>query len=180
MNTKPFDNFEIIDCGSIFLSGISENLDLESVGLFLSRSNSQARRFLERCPVNIEEANDEIFKMIASFSLKSRLTYTIKLKKNGTTLGFIHIYTPDNYTEIKDWLIEYYLMEQYWGKGITTVCLGNVLTFLKKNDVKTIKAVVDYENFASKRVLQKLGFEYFAENQSIAKEVYGLVLSHEF
>ena len=176
MNTKPFDNFEIIDCGSIILSGISENLMQEAVGLHLSTNNPQAKRFLGKCPTNIEESIDVITKMIFSFHAKTSLTFTIKLKRGGT-IGFIIIHTPSNSTDIKDWLLEYYLADMYWGKGIMSVCLQNVLLFLKTNQVHSVKAVVDYDNLPSKRILEKFGFEYYAENQLIEKEVYELILN---
>ena len=177
MNSKPFDNFEIIDCGSITLSGISENLKLEAVGLLLSTNNPQARRFLERCPSNMDESMDVISKMISSFHAKTSLTFTIKLKTAGT-IGFIIVHTPSNSTDIKDWLLEYHLADMYWGKGIMSVCLQNVLLFLKNNQVQSVKAVVDYENLPSKRILEKFGFEYYTENQLLDKVVYELILNN--
>jgi RimJ/RimL family protein N-acetyltransferase len=176
MNTKPFDNFRIIDCGSILLSGISENLMLEAVGLVLSTSNQEAKKYLERCPSNLKEANNEISKMVFSFHNKTSLTFTIKLKTGGT-IGFIIVHAPNNSTDIKDWLLEYHLSDTYLGKGIMTVCLRNVLAFLKNNQVQSVKAVVDYENFPSKRILEKFGFEYYTENQLLGKEVYELILN---
>lgn len=59
--------------------------------------------------------------------------------------------------------IEYEIDEKYRGKGLMTYQLFQYIQDLKKNDLpkKTIIALVDNNNFASKKVLEKNGFQPF-------------------
>ncbi len=53
--------------------------------------------------------------------------------------------------------IEYDLDEKYWGKGIMTRELTQYIEAIKRK-FKSLTAVVERNNLASKRVLEKCGF----------------------
>ena len=55
------------------------------------------------------------------------------------------------------------LMEQYWGKGVSTETLGLMVDYLyHEKDIEIITASTMIENHASARVLEKNGFELVA------------------
>jgi RimJ/RimL family protein N-acetyltransferase len=170
-NTKPFDNFEILDCGGFIMTGPTEaGFKVEAAAMVLATQNEEAKKYLTNYPTNLDEGYKKLSGCIASFLEKKALTYIIKADGVGP-IGFIHVYTKDNSTDIKDWLIEYYLNKSFWGQGIMTVAVQTVLAFLQENEVSSISAIVDADNYASKRILDKFGFTYSMKN-SMKKEVY--------
>lgn len=171
---KPFDNFELLDCGGFYMTGVTKHFELEAAAMILATKNKDAQRFLSGYPKTIDEANKKMGECIMSFYEKKTLTYIIKAVDHFP-MGFIHVFTPDNSTDIKDWLIEYYLNERFWRKGIMTAAVQTVLAFLQENNISNVKAVVDSENLASKRILEKLKFKLYARNSS-NKEVYTINL----
>jgi RimJ/RimL family protein N-acetyltransferase len=169
-NTKPFDNFELLDCGGFFMTGVTNDYEIEAAAMVLATENELAKKYLTDYPTNIQEANKKIMGCVTGFFEKKILTYIIKAE-GVIPMGFIHVFTPDNSTDIKDWLIEYYLNKNFWRQGVMTAAVQNVLAFLQENDVPSIKAVVDLDNVASKRILEKFNFRLCGKN-SMRKEIY--------
>jgi RimJ/RimL family protein N-acetyltransferase len=171
LNSKPFDNFENLDCGGFMLTGVTDDFQFEAAAMVLATKNKDAQKYLDFCPSTFDEGITRIGECIISFHEKKSLTFVLKL--NGSLpVGFIHVHTPDNSTDIKDWLIEYYLNHDHWGKGIMTIAVNNILAFLQINHVENINAIVDEENLGSRRILEKLGFRLLTENKSMNKLVY--------
>jgi RimJ/RimL family protein N-acetyltransferase len=79
--------------------------------------------------------------------------------------------------------VGYWLGKEYWGKGIASTALAQFLEFI---ETRPLYAHVAKHNIASKRVLEKCGFNVVAEDMFFSKvfgediEEYILVLdSHE-
>lgn len=57
------------------------------------------------------------------------------------------------------WLIEYILDFKFWGNGLMTGLIEQVLISMKNQGIKTVGAFVHIENIGSIKVLEKLSFE---------------------
>jgi [ribosomal protein S5]-alanine N-acetyltransferase len=103
------------------------------------------------------------------FAQNQPLTFTIEV--GGKAVGGIGVlFKEDVYRHNAE--IGYWLSEDYWGKGIITKAINEVveLTFDSTNIHRIYAGVFEY-NIASMRVLEKAGFEKEAIlKQSIAKE----------
>jgi RimJ/RimL family protein N-acetyltransferase len=88
----------------------------------------------------------------------------------------------------KNMEVGYFLGEQYWGKGITSIALRKYVDYLFKTfDIARVYAPVFEFNIASQRVLEKVGFRKEAvlkksviKNNVYHNEVIYALLKEEF
>lgn len=59
------------------------------------------------------------------------------------------------------WLVGYWIGQEYWGKGIATHAL---IEFMRVLPVRPLHAYVSRENIASIRVVEKCGFSIFSQD----------------
>ena len=81
---------------------------------------------------------------------------------NGQVAGSVSSYENEGKQEVTYWL-----GKEYWGKGIATWALGELLTH--HNHTRPIYARVAKDNLASRRVLEKCGFRMIGESKGFAK-----------
>ena len=87
--------------------------------------------------------------------------WIIVSKDSGKIIGTCLIY--DNEEE-KSWDISYNLGKIYWGNGYVTEAMQKALDFAKTElEIREIIAIHAVENPASRRVIEKLGFQYEKE-----------------
>ena len=77
---------------------------------------------------------------------------------DGRVAGNVVSFEQDGMREVGYWL-----GVDYWGKGIATQALTE---FLKKIDARPLYGHVARHNIASRRVLEKCGFEVIGEDES--------------
>ena len=105
-----------------------------------------------------------------------RETYAIV--RNGVPIGCVGLlFHPDTNHWWGEGAVElgYWVGEEYWGKGYATEASKRVIEHAFDDlDADVIYASYRIENSASKRVLEKLGFEYYAEltNQNYLNEYF--------
>jgi len=84
--------------------------------------------------------------------------YLVILKENSEVIGACGFNPTKNDCEIE---LIYHFAQKYWGRGYATEaaneCINNTRDNLKINKVI---ASIDPRNIASKKVLEKLGFEF--------------------
>lgn len=80
---------------------------------------------------------------------------------NGQVAGSIASYQEDGKPEVTYWL-----GKEYWGKGIATEALEELLAH--HNQERPIYARVAKDNLASRRVLEKCGFNVIGEAKGFA------------
>jgi len=80
---------------------------------------------------------------------------------NGKEVGYIQL-VHSRFVEQSTPQIEYRLDEEYWGKGIITRELTEYLASIKEKCPK-VMAIVEKNNLASKRVLDKCGFVFMSK-----------------
>lgn len=115
-------------------------------------------------PYTLTDAYEWI-KMAADY----HTNFAIEVK--GKAVGGIGILLKDDIYK-KNVEIGYWLGEEYWGKGIISSAINEIVDYTFKNfDVSRIYAGVFEYNLASMRVLEKAGFHQEAIlNKSLLKE----------
>ncbi|XP_022761076.1 uncharacterized protein LOC111307334 [Durio zibethinus] len=80
--------------------------------------------------------------------------------EDGKPIGFI-AFNPGSGNDRCRGSISYALGSKYWGKGIVTKAVTMVVSTVFKEfpDVERVQGLVDVENKASQRVLEKAGFQ---------------------
>lgn len=154
--------------------------------IFALRSNANVMKYVPRplCK-NLNDAIELINMIEQKLILNEGINWAITLKGNNTLIGFIGHY------QIK-WEhfrseIGYMLLPGFEGKGIMTEAIKVVIEY-GFNDMKmhSLEAVIDPENIASARVLEKNNFikeAHFKENgffdgKFIDAVVYSLLEKH--
>lgn len=162
INFHPFKNLET---ERLLLRRVAESDYPEIMEL---RGNPETMKYIPRPLVtNKQEALDH-FKMIDDKIEKNEgINWAITLKGNPKLIGIIGHYRiqPENYR----CEIGYMILPEYNGKGIVTEAVKVVLEYgFDDLQMHSIEGVIDPENKASERVLQKNGFvkeAHFIENE---------------
>jgi len=126
--------------------------------LFEIYSDPKVCEYFDIPPVKTSiETLDQIRNWIRLRSEKKQLRFGIFYNnKLIGTCGIYSIYWHQNRASLG-----YDLNSKYWNMGITTFALTKLLTVLKNEyNIHRIQATLLKNNFASVKVLTKLGFEY--------------------
>jgi ribosomal-protein-alanine N-acetyltransferase len=177
-----FSPFPVIETERLVLDRVTE-ADLKEV--FDLRSNPETMKYIPRPLVKNDEDALEHIKMIdEKIENNTGINWGIRLKGDTKLLGIIGFYRmqPENYRAE----IGYMLSPDFHGKGIVPEAVNVLINFGFKNlNLHSIEAVIDPENYASEKVLQKCGFvkeahlreAEFWEGKFLDKVVYSLLNS---
>jgi len=152
INFHPFQNLETerLLLRRVTPADVTEVLEL--------RSNPDTMRYIPRpLLTNTEKALAHIQMIEDKIENNIGINWAITLKGNPKLLGIIGHYRiqPENHRSE----IGYMLLPQYSGQGITTEAIKAVLKYgFEVLNMHSIEAIIDPQNFASERVLQKNGF----------------------
>ena len=103
----------------------------------------------------------EIAGRMLSSNILSKDVYAIALKDTNKLIGCISIYNNGirKYNKVKS--LGFSLSEDYWGKGIMTEAVKLVIKYVfTKTDCEILEVGHHSDNYASKRVIMKCGFNY--------------------
>ena len=162
INFHPFKNLETerLLLRRVAATDVNEILEL--------RSNPETMKFIPRPLVTNKEEALEHFRLIDDKIEKNEgINWAITLKGTTKLIGIIGHYRlqPENHR----CEIGYMILPQYNGEGIVTEAIKVVLQYgFEDLNMHSIEAVIDPENYASERVLQKNGFvkeAHFLENE---------------
>lgn len=152
INFHPFKNLET---ERLLLRRVSKDDLNEILGL---RGNPETMKFIPRPLVKTEEDALNHFKMIDEKIEKNEgINWAITVRGNPKLIGIIGHYRiqPENHR----CEIGYMILPQYKGQGIVTEAIKAVLEYgFEDMNMHSIEAVIDPDNIASERVLQKNGF----------------------
>ncbi|MEO7978774.1 GNAT family N-acetyltransferase [Flavobacterium sp.] len=175
-----FAPFPVIKTERLVLRRITDE-DVNEV--FELRSNAETMRYIPRpLAKTTEDALIHIATIEEKIILNEGINWGITLKDNSKLLGIIGYYRmqPENYRAE----IGYILLPEFHGRGIITETVKRLITY-GFNDLKlhSIEAIIDPENSASEKVLQKCGFVkeghlrecQFYEGKFIDKVIYSLL-----
>ncbi len=175
-----FTPFPIIETERLILDRLAET-DVKEV--FELRSDPETMKYIPRPLVtNYEEALEHIRMIDEKIENNTGINWAIRFKDNPKLLGIIGFYRmqPENYRAE----IGYMLSPHFHGKGIVPEAVKSLLQY-GFEDLKfhSIEAVIDPENYASEKVLQKCGFvkeahlkeSEFWEGKFLDKVIYSLL-----
>jgi ribosomal-protein-alanine N-acetyltransferase len=177
-----FTPFPVIETERLILRRIT-NDDVNEV--FELRSNPETMKYIPRPLVKTtEDALEHVAMIEEKITSNIGINWGITLKGDSRVLGIIGYYRmqPENYRAE----IGYMLLPEYHGKGIISEAVNRLIAY-GFDDLKlhSIEAVIDPENFASEKVLQKCGFvkeahlkeAEFYEGKFLDKVIYSLLSS---
>ncbi|QSB25744.1 GNAT family N-acetyltransferase [Flavobacterium sp. CLA17] len=175
-----FSPFPTIETERLLLKRITD-ADLNEI--FELRSNPETMKYIPRPLVKTtEDALEHIAMIEEKIVTNVGINWGITLKDNPKLLGIIGYYRmqPENYRAE----IGYMLLPEFHGKGIIPEAVHRLIRY-GFDDLKlhSIEAVIDPENFASEKVLQKCGFvkeahlkeAEFYEGVFLDKVIYSLL-----
>lgn len=108
----------------------------------------------------LEDAKEVIEQIISCYqSEDGPFIYAILRKNDNANIGYVQLVKID-----EGWEIGYHIAKIYTGNNYATEALLAFLDYLKTStDLKEVFGVALFTNVASRRVLQKCGFEVFFE-----------------
>jgi len=152
INFAPFPNLET---ERLLLRRLI-NEDVNEI--FALRSNTEVMKYIPRPLVlTTEDALKHIEMIDEKIDSNEGINWAITLKENPKLIGIIGHYRlkPEHYRAE----IGYMMLPEYQGQGIITEALNKVVKYgFDVMQLHSIEAVIDPENFASEKVLQKNGF----------------------
>lgn len=175
-----FHPFPEIETERLFLRRIT-NDDVNEV--FELRSNPETMKYIPRPLVkNNEDALAHIATIEERIQTNLAINWAITLKGSPKLLGIIGFYRlqPENYRAE----IGYMILPEFHGKGIVPEAVKKLIAYgFEDLKLHSIEAVIDPENYASEKVLQKCGFtkeahfkeSEFYEGKFLDKVIYSLL-----
>ncbi len=85
--------------------------------------------------------------------------FAVALKQDNKTVGILYMNNESNHI-----LVGYHFNENHQRKGYAIEAVEAFIEWIRNHFEKKIKALVDYQNLPSIRVLEKLGFELQQKN----------------
>lgn len=177
INFSPFPNLET---ERLLLRRVNSNDVKEILAL---RSNPDTMKYIPRPLLKTDEDALEHITMIDSkIDSNEGINWAITLKDNPKLIGIIGHYRikPENYRAE----LGYMLLPEYYGKGIISEAVKEAVNYgFNAMKLHSLEAVIDPENYASAKVLEKNGFvkeahfiDYeFFEGRFLDSVIYSLV-----
>lgn len=152
INFHPFQNLET---ERLVLRRLNDN-DFEEV--IALRGNPETMKFIPRPLVKTKEAALEHLRMMEEKIVNNTgINWGITIKGNPKIIGIIGHYKiqPENHRSE----IGYMMLPETSGKGYMSEAIKAVLTYgFDYLNLHSIEAVIDPDNVASEKILQKIGF----------------------
>lgn len=152
INFHPFKNLKT---ERLYLRKLTHTDANEILAL---RGNPQTMKYIPRpLAVNLDDAIAHIDMINKKIEENLAINWGITVKGNDKIIGFIGHYRiqPENYRAE----IGYMLLPDEQGKGYATESIKAVIEYgFNEINLHSIEAVIDPDNIASERVLQKIGF----------------------
>lgn len=128
----------------------------------------------------------EVSKKILQSFITGKDVFAIEYKENRKvigSLGFHYSWANDDpkYKDLKLKEIGYVLSKTYWGQGLMTEAVKNVIHFC--SDKYTLDALTIghfSENNRSKRVIEKCGFKFVKQSEHYAKQLQKTFIKMEY
>jgi len=152
INFSPFQNLET---ERLYLRRVVKE-DVNEI--FALRSDQEVMKYIPRPLLKTEEeALAHIAMIDEKIDSNEGINWAITLKGNPKLIGIIGHYRirPEHFRAE----IGYMLLPEYQGKGIISEAINEVVNYgFEVMKLHSIEAIIDPENFASEKVLQKNGF----------------------
>jgi len=139
---------------------MADKFDAE-VKMFFKNSNTEGvKKYLNSIYVSSEEeAREKLNNFMLKTIYKASLFYCIRPVELQAPIGYIHMNSPITESGLNSWSVDFWISDMFAGQNIMTLSLAYMLEYLQNNLVPEVVALVDEDNLASIRVLQKIGFK---------------------
>ena len=113
---------------------------------------------------SLEEASEVVNQIIKSYENKDGpFVYAVIRKEDSKNIGYVQLVKIE-----EGWEIGYHIAEAFAGNGYATEAANLFLKYLKDNtQIKEIYGIALASNKASRRVLEKCGFELIFEGNGL-------------
>ena len=182
INFSPFPNLET---ERLLLRRVDANDIKEILAL---RSNSETMKYIPRPLLKTDEdALQHIAMIDTKIETNEGINWAITLKDNPKLIGVIGHYRikPAHYRAE----IGYMLLPEYHGKGIISEAVKEAVNYgFSVMKLHSLEAVIDPENHASAKVLEKNGFvkeghlkeNQFFEGRFLDTIIYSIINKNQF
>ena len=155
MLTLNFSPFPVLETERLLLKRITNEDTSEIIAL---RSNPETMKYIPRPLITTnEQALEHISQLNSIIETNEGINWGITLKDSPKIIGFIGYFRvqPGNFRAE----IGYMLLPEFHGKGIIPEAAKKVIDYgFNEMKLHSIEAVIDPDNLASERVLQKMDF----------------------
>lgn len=155
MLTIDFTEFPTMETDRLLLREVTHK---DAEGVFSFRSNAQAMTYVPRPLMqNMDEAHNLIAIFMDLRKKNEAINWSIVLKEENKVIGNICIWQIQ--PEHSRGEVGYMILPEYWGKGLSTEAVKTVVGY-GFNGIKlhSLEAIINPDNVASQRVLEKTGF----------------------
>lgn len=164
MKTFPLQEFPIFETENLILRKFQ---DSDAPGFFLIRSNPELMKYIPR---PLAKTENEALDLIRSFNIAyekgEHVSFAIELKETNEFIGSVGYYRI-NYDAHRT-EVGYLLSDKHHRKGYLTEALRVLIDFaFQEMEFHSLEAVIDPDNIASIKLIEKLGFvkeAHFKEN----------------
>ena len=113
---------------------------------------------------SLEETKEVVDHIIASYdSVDGPFIYAVIRKEDNANIGYVQLVKIE-----EGWEIGYHIAKRYTGHGYATEAVKLFLDCIRNNmDIKQVYGIALFDNKASRRVLEKCGFELIYEGNGI-------------
>ena len=113
---------------------------------------------------SLEEASEVVNHIISAYgSEDGPFVYSVIRKKDNINLGYVQLVKSE-----EGWEIGYHVAKIFAGNGYATEAVNLFIKYIQNNtNVKQIFGIALAANKASRRVLEKCGFEYIYEGDGL-------------
>ena len=155
MSNFSFLPFQNLESERLILRQI-KNTDVDEV--FELRSNAETMKYIPRPLVTIKEEALNHIKMIQDkIDTNEGINWAVTLNESGKLIGIVGHYRI-KWEHFRS-EIGYMLLPDYSGKGIMSEVVAMLVDYgFNKMKMHSLEAIIDPENHASARVLEKNGF----------------------
>lgn len=153
-----------IPLGSNFYLRILDptKIEEESMSYLLTSNTEDVKKHLPGAYVSDKEQAKEVLNK-HMFSIATELEIVYRICMNSGTIGYVvvgtgkmnHIRTKRRFS---GFTVDFWMMEMFRNKNIATSAVSNTVKFLFDSGLNEVYALVDPENRASQRVLEKCSF----------------------
>ncbi len=143
---------------------LREIIETDENNLFEMDSDPEVHLYLENKPVQSIDTIRDVIEMLQNQYFKNGIArWAVVDKATNECIGWCGLkyfkQTLNNHSNFYE--LGYRFKRKHWGKGYATESAKAVLDYgFEHLNIDTIFAIADPQNLKSKKVLQKLGFEY--------------------
>ncbi len=124
----------------------------------------------------LEEAQETLEFLISRYNGKEGPFVHPVLLRDGTNIGYVQLVPIDG-----GWEIGYHIAEKYTKKGYAAEAVRAFLpAIMKKTGIKTVYGVCLADNMASRRVMEKCGFQKQFEGKGVYQGTERMICRYRY